>query len=210
MPSLVLIMALAAALGPSLINAAIAAALVRIPVYVRISRGQTLLIREMSFVTDAETFKASKLHILRWHILANILSPVMVQATLDLGSTILLAFALSFIGLGAQQPTAEWGAMVQRQVLQLLPAKARQTGASVLFISRDLAVISQFCDRIYVMYAGRVVESGPAQKVLGNPQHPYTAALIKALPEDADPGEPLASFPGTVPNLVKPPKGCAF
>ncbi|WP_299425148.1 D,D-dipeptide ABC transporter permease [uncultured Shimia sp.] len=111
-PSLVLIMALAAALGPSLINAAIAIALVRIPVYVRISRGQTLLIREMSFVTAAETFKASKLHILRWHILPNILSPVMVQATLDLGSTILLASALSFIGLGAQQPTAEWGAMV--------------------------------------------------------------------------------------------------
>ncbi|SMP16903.1 D,D-dipeptide ABC transporter permease [Shimia sagamensis] len=111
-PSLVLIMALAAALGPSLINAAIAIALVRIPIYVRISRGQTLLIREMSFVTAAETFKASKLHILRWHILPNILSPVMVQATLDLGSTILLASALSFIGLGAQQPTAEWGAMV--------------------------------------------------------------------------------------------------
>lgn len=111
-PSLVLIMALAAALGPSLINAAIAIALVRIPVYVRISRGQTLLIREMSFVTAAETFKASKFHILRWHILPNILSPVMVQATLDLGSTILLASALSFIGLGAQQPTAEWGAMV--------------------------------------------------------------------------------------------------
>jgi len=66
----------------------------------------------MSFVTAAETFKASKLHILRWHILPNILSPVMVQATLDLGSTILLASALSFIGLGAQQPTAEWGAMV--------------------------------------------------------------------------------------------------
>lgn len=111
-PSLVLIMALAAALGPSLINAAIAIALVRIPVYVRLARGQTLLIREMSFVTAAETFKASKLHILRWHILPNILSPVMVQATLDLGSTILLASALSFIGLGAQQPTAEWGAMV--------------------------------------------------------------------------------------------------
>jgi len=111
-PSLVLIMALAAALGPSLINAAIAIALVRVPVYVRLARGQTLLIREMSFVTAAETFKASKLHILRWHILPNILSPVMVQATLDLGSTILLASALSFIGLGAQQPTAEWGAMV--------------------------------------------------------------------------------------------------
>lgn len=111
-PSLVLVMALAAALGPSLINAALAIALVRIPFYVRLARGQTLLIREMAYVTAAQTFKASRFHILRWHILPNIFSPVLVQATLDLGNTILLASALSFIGLGAQQPTAEWGAMV--------------------------------------------------------------------------------------------------
>ncbi|SMP16908.1 ABC transporter ATP-binding protein [Shimia sagamensis] len=121
-----------------------------------------------------------------------------------------MAFACSPKLLVADEPTTALDVTVQRQVLQLLHAKARQTGASVLFISHDLAVISQFCDRIYVMYAGRVVESGPAQKVLGNPQHPYTAALIEALPEDANPGEPLASIPGTVPNLVNPPKGCAF
>lgn len=121
-----------------------------------------------------------------------------------------MAFACSPKLLVADEPTTALDVTVQRQVLQLLHAKARQTGASVLFISHDLAVISQFCDRIYVMYAGRVVETGPAQKVLGNPQHPYTAALIEALPEDADPGAPLASIPGTVPNLVNLPKGCAF
>ena len=111
-PSLVLIMALAAALGPSLINAAIAIAIVRIPFYVRLSRGQALLVREMPYVSAAKTFRAGRWHILRWHILPNILSPVVVQATLDIGNTILLAAALSFIGLGAQQPAAEWGAMV--------------------------------------------------------------------------------------------------
>jgi len=111
-PSLVLIMALAAALGPSLINAAIAIAIVRIPFYVRLSRGQALLVREMPYVAAAKTFRASRWHILRWHILPNIQSPVVVQATLDIGNTILLAAALSFIGLGAQQPAAEWGAMV--------------------------------------------------------------------------------------------------
>lgn len=111
-PSLVLIMALAAALGPSLINAAIAIAIVRIPFYVRLSRGQALLVREMPYVAAAKTFRAGRWHILRWHILPNILSPVVVQATLDIGNTILLAAALSFIGLGAQQPAAEWGAMV--------------------------------------------------------------------------------------------------
>jgi peptide/nickel transport system permease protein len=111
-PSLVLIMALAAALGPSLINAAFAIALVRIPSYVRLARGQTLLIREMPYVAAARIYRGSTWHMLRWHILPNIMSPITVQLTLDLGSTILLSSALSFIGLGAQQPTAEWGAMV--------------------------------------------------------------------------------------------------
>ena len=111
-PSLVLIMALAAALGPSLVNAAIAIAIVRIPFYVRLSRGQALIVREMPYVSAAQTFRASKWHILRWHVIPNIRSPIIVQATLDVGNTMLLAAALSFIGLGAQQPTAEWGAMV--------------------------------------------------------------------------------------------------
>lgn len=111
-PSLVLIMALTAALGPSLMNAAIAIAIVRIPFYVRLVRGQALVVREMAYVKAAQIFRAGRLHILRWHILPNTLSPIVVQGTLDLGNTILLASALSFIGLGAQQPTAEWGAMV--------------------------------------------------------------------------------------------------
>ncbi|WP_377293657.1 D,D-dipeptide ABC transporter permease [Rhizobium sp. SG2393] len=111
-PSLVLIMALAAALGPSLVNAALAIALVRIPSYVRLARGQTLLVREMPYLMAARIYRASTWHQLRWHVLPNIMSPITVQLTLDLGNTILLASALSFIGLGAQQPTAEWGAMV--------------------------------------------------------------------------------------------------
>jgi len=111
-PSLVLIMALAAALGPSLINAALAIAIVRVPFYVRLVRGQALIVREMAYVKAAQIFRAKRLHILRWHILPNTLSPVIIQGSLDLGNTILLASALSFIGLGAQQPTAEWGAMV--------------------------------------------------------------------------------------------------
>lgn len=111
-PSLVLIMALAAALGPSLFNAMLAITLVRIPFYVRLARGQTLSIREMAYVQAAHTFGASRRHIVRWHIVRNAASPIVVQATLDIGGAILMAAALGFIGLGAQQPTAEWGAMV--------------------------------------------------------------------------------------------------
>jgi peptide/nickel transport system permease protein len=111
-PSLVLTMALAAALGPSLFNAMLAITVVRIPCYVRLARGQALLIRELNYAKAAQTFGASKWHLVRWHVLRNALPPIIVQATLDVGGTILMAAALGFIGLGAQQPTAEWGAMV--------------------------------------------------------------------------------------------------
>jgi peptide/nickel transport system permease protein len=111
-PSLVLTMALAAALGPSLFNAMLAITIVRVPFYVRLARGQALGIREMAYVKAANTFGASRAHIVSWHIVRNALSPIIVQTTLDIGSAILMASALGFIGLGAQQPTAEWGAMV--------------------------------------------------------------------------------------------------
>ena len=111
-PSLVLTMALAAALGPSLFNAMLAITVVRIPSYVRLARGQALIIREMNYSKAAVTFGASRWHVVSWHVLRNALSPLIVQATLDVGGTILMAAALGFIGLGAQQPTAEWGAMV--------------------------------------------------------------------------------------------------
>lgn len=112
LPALVLAMALAAALGPSLFNSMLAVAIVRIPAYVRLARGQTLSLRERVFVKASRTFGASNLYILRWHMLPNALSPLIVQATLDLGGIVLIAAALSFIGLGAQPPTAEWGALV--------------------------------------------------------------------------------------------------
>ena len=111
-PSLVLTMALAAALGPSLFNAMLAITVVRIPFYVRLARGQALLIRELNYTKAARAFGASRWHVVRWHVLRNALPPIIVQATLDVGGTILMAAALGFIGLGAQQPTAEWGAMV--------------------------------------------------------------------------------------------------
>lgn len=111
-PSLVLTMALAAALGPSLFNAMLAIAIVRIPFYVRLARGQTLIVRQHTFVEASKTFGASRWHLISWHILRNALPPLVVQASLDIGSAILMAATLGFIGLGAQQPTAEWGAMV--------------------------------------------------------------------------------------------------
>ncbi|WP_133859635.1 MULTISPECIES: D,D-dipeptide ABC transporter permease [Pseudomonas] len=111
-PSLVLIMALAAALGPSLFNAMLAITLVRIPFYVRLARGQTLSIRQLAYVQAARTFGAGKWHLVHWHVARNAMPPLLVQFSLDIGNAILMASALGFIGLGAQPPTAEWGVMV--------------------------------------------------------------------------------------------------
>ncbi|MGH6880496.1 D,D-dipeptide ABC transporter permease [Hypericibacter sp.] len=111
-PSFVMAMALAAALGPDLINAMLAIAVVRIPFYVRLARGQALSLRERAYVKAAVTFGASRRQIVLRHIVPNAMAPIIVQSTLDIGGAILTAAALSFIGLGAQQPTAEWGAMV--------------------------------------------------------------------------------------------------
>lgn len=96
----------------SLFNAMLAIAIVRIPFYVRLARGQTLVVRQYTYVQAAKTFGASRWHLINWHILRNSLPPLIVQASLDIGSAILMAATLGFIGLGAQQPSAEWGAMV--------------------------------------------------------------------------------------------------
>jgi peptide/nickel transport system permease protein len=111
-PSFILAMALAAALGPSLTNAIVPIAIVRTPFYVRLARSQALTLRDRPYVRAAITFGSSPWQIVWRHILPNSMAPIVVQATLDIGLAILTVAALSFIGLGAQQPTAEWGAMV--------------------------------------------------------------------------------------------------
>jgi peptide/nickel transport system permease protein len=111
-PTLVLAMALSAALGPNLQNAMIAIAIVKIPVYVRLARGQTLELREMLFVKAAKTFGIKPWRIITKHIVPNSISSVIIQITLDIGDAILLVATLGFLGLGAQPPTPEWGAMI--------------------------------------------------------------------------------------------------
>ncbi|MGQ7169195.1 ABC transporter permease subunit, partial [Escherichia sp. R-CC3] len=130
-PSLVLTMALAAALGPSLFNAMLAIAIVRIPFYVRLARGQALVVRQYTYVQAAKTFGASRWHLINWHILRNSLPPLIVQASLDIGSAILMAATLGFIGLGAQQPSAEWGAMVVEERENIAPGFSQKMTANL-------------------------------------------------------------------------------
>lgn len=111
-PSLILAMAIAAALGPSLVNTVIAVALVSWPIYARLVRAQALALREREFVEAVRAMGAGWGRILWRHILPNSLTPVLVQASYEVGAAILTAAGLSFIGFGAQPPTPEWGAMV--------------------------------------------------------------------------------------------------
>lgn len=111
-PSLILAMAIAGALGPSLRNALIAVAVVTWPIYARLARGQVLVLRRRDFVEAAHAVGAGHGLILRRHLFPNMLSPLLVQASFDMGTTILSVAGLSFIGFGAQPPTPEWGVMI--------------------------------------------------------------------------------------------------
>jgi len=111
-PSLVLAMAVAATLGPNLQNAMLAIAIIKIPVYVRLARAETLSLREKLYVKAAVTFGIKPWRIITRHIIPNAISPVIIQVTLDIGDAILLVATLGFLGLGAQPPTPEWGAMI--------------------------------------------------------------------------------------------------
>jgi len=111
-PGLILAMAIAGALGPSLTNALIAVAVVSWPVYARLIRGQILGLREREFVQAARAIGVNNWSIMWRHLLPNTLAPLMVQASFDMAGTILSVAGLSFIGFGAQPPTPEWGVMI--------------------------------------------------------------------------------------------------
>ena len=111
-PPLILAMAIAGALGPSLTNAIIAIAAVTWAVYARLARGQVLSLRRREYVEAARAIGAGRTRILARHLLPNAVAPLLIQASFDMGSAIVSAAGLSFIGFGAQPPTPEWGVMI--------------------------------------------------------------------------------------------------
>ena len=111
----------------------------------------------------------------------------------------------------ADEPTTALDVTVQAQVLALLERMTAEHGSAVLLISHDLGVVGTFCDRLLVMYAGRIVESGPAAEVITAPAHPYAKALLGSLPSLAgEVPERLPSIPGTPPHGGTAVAGCAF
>lgn len=111
----------------------------------------------------------------------------------------------------ADEPTTALDVSIQAQIIRLFKELQQKTGVSILFITHDLGVVAKMADRVGVMYAGRIVESGSVQDIFYHPQHPYTKGLLASMPRiDADRKVPLQPIPGTPPDLYAPPPGCAF
>jgi peptide/nickel transport system ATP-binding protein len=111
----------------------------------------------------------------------------------------------------ADEPTTALDVSVQAQIIALIKRLCRERGASVMLITHDMGVIAETADRVCVLYAGRLAEIGPVRDVVKQPQHPYTAGLMAAIPSLSDQlGGKLAQIPGAMPRLDAIPKGCAF
>ena len=113
--------------------------------------------------------------------------------------------------LFADEPTTALDVTIQAQILDLLRDVQQKLGTAAVFVTHDLGVVARVADRVAVMYAGKVVETGTTAQIFYEHKHPYTEALLRSLPSaEAGKREPLMSIPGTPPDLLCPPKGCGF
>ncbi len=125
-------------------------------------------------------------------------------------AVIAMAMALEPRLVIADEPTTALDVVTQAQILARLGGLRRERGMSLLFITHDISVVVQTCDRVAVMYGGKIMETGPVREVFGAPFHPYTMGLTNAFPTLEGAQRELISIPGTPPDLLDPPAGCRF
>jgi len=126
---------------------------------------------------------------------------------------VMIAMALSSAPklLIADEPTTALDVTIQAQIMDLLQEIKEKTNTAIILITHDLGVVASMADRVAVMYAGKIVETGTAEDIFYRPSHPYTKALLKSLPTtDMDRSVRLVSIAGTPPDLLNPPVGCGF
>ncbi len=123
---------------------------------------------------------------------------------------IAMAFACNPELLIADEPTTALDVTVQAQILALMAEMQKKTNTGILLITHDIGVVAESCDRVLVMYAGQIVESGPVHQVLSTPRHPYTQGLLASLPQIGGERRRLSSIPGQPPDLSNLPNGCPF
>ncbi len=134
------------------------------------------------------------------------------QLSGGLKQRVMIAMALSMRPrlLIADEPTTALDVTIQAQILELLRELQRDLGMAVLLISHDLGIVNELADRVTVMYAGRVVETGSREEILASPRHPYTQGLLRSMPTRVHPGERLHEIEGVVPAPTEWPPGCRF
>ena len=110
----------------------------------------------------------------------------------------------------ADEPTTALDVTIQAQVLDLFERIKSEFQTSILLITHNLGIVAGIADRVSVMYAGKVVESAPTEELFRNPRHPYTLALLRAVPRPGDPNQTVAPIPGSPPDLTRLPPGCSF
>ena len=110
----------------------------------------------------------------------------------------------------ADEPTTSLDVTIQAQYLKLLREIQRERGLALIFITHNLGIVAHMCDSVAVMYAGRVVESGPVRRIFNAPAHPYTRALVESIPRLGEGPERLTAIDGHPPDLISLPAGCAF
>ena len=126
---------------------------------------------------------------------------------------VMIAMALSNSPsiLIADEPTTALDVTVQAQILELLRDLNEDLKTAIIMITHNMGVVAGLCSRVIVMYAGRIVEEGPVERIFKNPQHPYTWSLLQSIPRvDSDRSKRLLSIEGLPPDLIAPPKGCRF
>jgi peptide/nickel transport system ATP-binding protein len=143
----------------------------------------------------------ARLHAYPWQFSGGMLQRVVIATAIANNPQLLVA----------DEPTTALDVTMQAQILMLLRRLIAERHLSLLLITHNLALVSGLCDEVLVLYAGRIVERGPVAEVFAQPAHPYTQALLAALPEpERDRGAPLASIPGLPPDPARPEPGCAF
>jgi oligopeptide/dipeptide ABC transporter ATP-binding protein len=110
----------------------------------------------------------------------------------------------------ADEPTTSLDLTIQAQYLNLMRELQKQHNLALIFITHNLGIVAKMCDQLAVMYAGRVVESGPVSQVFNNPTHPYTEALLNSIPKMSDVDQRLTAIGGQPPDLSNLPSGCSF
>ena len=134
------------------------------------------------------------------------------QLSGGMSQRVMIAMALScdLKLLIADEPTTALDVTIQAQILDLMSKLQKEDGSSIIMITHDLGVVAEMCTRVIVMYAGKIVEEAPVEKLFASPSHPYTQGLIASVPRIGSGVKVLPSIPGSVPDLASMPKGCRF